>query len=257
MVKVWPALIVIGESVAPAPEGWVSQWTLCGAPDWLSWSTKLIVLLTPTTTVMLAGWKLSDWSAPTFCGITTVTAAELEEPDDDADEDEEEEDDVLLAVIVDDDTVAVVLELVELDDRLEDEIVMLLLLLEVVDELTLAVVFEPEEDVDAVVFVSVLEAVVLVDEEIEVIGEEDAEDELKPDEDDDIVVLVALVVGTLTDVVVLAVDGVLVVVGVVVGRVARYAATPAIMIMTITMTAMAAPEMAVCCWVLLSSFICF
>jgi hypothetical protein len=101
-VNVWPAVMIIGESGALAPEGWVSQWTLCGAPDWLSWSTKLIVLLTPTTTVMLAGWKLSDWSAPTFCGITTVTgsaAPELEldadvaDPDDELDAVDEEEED--------------------------------------------------------------------------------------------------------------------------------------------------------------------
>jgi hypothetical protein len=71
-VNVWPALIVIGELGALEPLGWVSQWTLCGAPDWLSWSTKVTVLFTPTTSVKLDGWKFSDWSAPTFCGITTV-----------------------------------------------------------------------------------------------------------------------------------------------------------------------------------------
>jgi hypothetical protein len=77
-VNDWPAVIVTGESFAPAPEGWVSQWTLCGAPDWLSWSTNVSVLLTPTTTVNEAGWKFSDWSAPTFCGMTTVSG--LPEP---------------------------------------------------------------------------------------------------------------------------------------------------------------------------------
>ena len=37
----------------------------------MSWSEKVIVVPGPTVTV--AGWKLSDWSVPTPCGITIVT----------------------------------------------------------------------------------------------------------------------------------------------------------------------------------------
>jgi hypothetical protein len=101
-VKVFPFVMICGEFGALAPDGCEVHATLCGAPDWLSWSTKLIVLFTPTTTVKVAGWKFRDWSAPTFWGITTVTGSALLEleldivvtdPDNEVDPDDEAEDD--------------------------------------------------------------------------------------------------------------------------------------------------------------------
>jgi hypothetical protein len=69
-VKLWPAFIISGEFATLAPAGIVSHVTLWGAPLWLSWSTNVTVV--PGATVTLAGWKFSDWSAPTFWGIVIV-----------------------------------------------------------------------------------------------------------------------------------------------------------------------------------------
>ena len=59
-----------------APAGTVVNHTLCGAT--LSWSSKVIVLFTPTHTVIADGWKFSVIVSPTPCGMTTVTAPEAE-----------------------------------------------------------------------------------------------------------------------------------------------------------------------------------
>jgi hypothetical protein len=61
-----------GEFAGFAPEGELVHCTSWGAPLWLSWSMKVMVV--PGATVTLAGEKLSDWSFPTFWGMTMVTA---------------------------------------------------------------------------------------------------------------------------------------------------------------------------------------
>jgi hypothetical protein len=71
-VNVWPAVITSGEFATVAPEGTLLHVTSWGAPLWLSWSTKVTTV--PGATVTLAGEKFSDWSFPTFWGITIVTA---------------------------------------------------------------------------------------------------------------------------------------------------------------------------------------
>lgn len=69
-VKVWPDIMTSGEFAGLAPEGMLVHTTSCGAPLWLSWSEKVTAV--PGAIVALAGEKSSDWSAPTFCGITMV-----------------------------------------------------------------------------------------------------------------------------------------------------------------------------------------
>jgi hypothetical protein len=138
-VKLWPAFIISGEFATCAPVGIVSHVTLCGAPLWLSWSTNVMVV--PAATVRFSGEKFSDWSAPTFCGITTVIAEVELEPDEDVvtepDVDTELDVDVLFETDV--------LLLSEMD-------VLLLMLVEVVlhDEEEMVIPeleLEPDEDV--------------------------------------------------------------------------------------------------------------
>ena len=69
---VWPDVMICGEFAGLAPEGTLVHTTSCGAPLWLSWSAKVTTV--PGATVTLAGEKLSVWSAPTFWGMTMVTA---------------------------------------------------------------------------------------------------------------------------------------------------------------------------------------
>jgi hypothetical protein len=64
--------MICGEPAGLAPEGTLVHTTSCGAPLWLSWSAKVTTV--PGATVTLAGEKFSDWSAPTFWGMTIVTA---------------------------------------------------------------------------------------------------------------------------------------------------------------------------------------
>jgi hypothetical protein len=168
-VKVWPAVIISGEFWTDAPEGTVCHVTLWGAPDWLSWSTKVTVV--PGATLRVEGWKLRDWSLPTFCGITTVTAPE------DADEVEDAalEDELvvvvellLLLLLLDGTEVLVVVDV--------GELVVELVCVVLEDDGMVVLLLDEERDDEVVTDEEMLE-VAVVDEEEEGADDDDADDE--------------------------------------------------------------------------------
>jgi hypothetical protein len=167
-VKVWPAVIISGEFWTDAPEGTVCHVTLWGAPDWLSWSTKVTVV--PGATLRVEGWKLRDWSLTTFCGITTVTAPE----DSDEVEDAALEDELvvvvelLLILLLDGTEVLVVVDVGELVVELE------CVVLE--DDGMVVLLLDEERDDEVVTDEEMLE-VAVVDEEEEGADDDDADDE--------------------------------------------------------------------------------
>jgi hypothetical protein len=140
---VWPDVMICGEFAGLAPEGTLVHTTSCGAPLWLSWSAKVTTV--PGATVTLAGEKLSVWSAPTFWGMTMVTAPPVGGAD------------VAVAVVVVEVGVLVVVDVVV--TAAEEEVVVDEVLTAAEEEVEDAVVDEEavaEEDVDAAVVVAAL-----------------------------------------------------------------------------------------------------